>query len=75
VQTPQDYRNYRGSRFFQAAYDGYKYFFAVSMPSRKERNAIIFAGTMGLLRKRVLQELGAGMSGASPRTQRRVCAF
>ncbi len=58
VQTPQDYRDYRGNRFFQAAYDGYKYFFAVSMPARNERNAIIFAGTMGLLRKQVLQEIG-----------------
>ncbi len=58
VQTPQDYRDYKGNRFFQAAYDGYKYFFAVSMPARNERNAIIFAGTMGLLRKQVLQEIG-----------------
>ncbi len=58
VQTPQDYRNYRGNRFFQAAYDGYKYFFALSMPARNERNAIIFAGTMGLIRKQVLQEIG-----------------
>lgn len=58
VQTPQDYRNYKGNRFYQAAYDGYKYFFALSMPFRNERNAIIFCGTMGLLRKQVLQEIG-----------------
>lgn len=58
VQTPQDYRDYEQSRFFQAAYDGYKYFFALSMPARNERNAIIFCGTMGLLRKSVLQEIG-----------------
>ena len=58
VQTPQDYRDYQNSRFSQAAYDGYKYFFALSMPFRNERNAIIFCGTMGLLRKSVLQEIG-----------------
>ena len=58
VQTPQDYRDYEGNPFQQAAYDGYKYFFAVSMPVRNERNAIIFCGTMGLLRKKVLQEIG-----------------
>jgi cellulose synthase/poly-beta-1,6-N-acetylglucosamine synthase-like glycosyltransferase len=58
VQCPQDYRNARTSKFFQAAYDTYKYFFALSMPARNERNAIIFCGTMGLLRKRVLQEIG-----------------
>lgn len=28
------------------------------MPSRNERNAIIFAGTMGLIRKSVLEEIG-----------------
>ena len=44
--------------FFRAAYYGYKYFFAVSIPSRNEHNAIIFAGTMGLIRKSVLEEIG-----------------
>jgi hypothetical protein len=58
VQAPQDYREQQTNRFTQAAYDGYKYFFALSMPARNERNAIIFCGTMGLLRKRVLQEIG-----------------
>ncbi|MFW6136044.1 MAG: glycosyltransferase [Chloroflexota bacterium] len=58
VQTPQDYRDYQGNPFLEATYDAYKYFFDVSMESRNERNAIIFAGTMGLLRKSVLQEVG-----------------
>jgi cellulose synthase/poly-beta-1,6-N-acetylglucosamine synthase-like glycosyltransferase len=58
VQTPQDYRDFKGQTFFEAAYDAYKYFFAVSMPARNERNAIIFGGTMGLIRKSVLQEIG-----------------
>lgn len=58
VQTPQDYRGSEANAFFKAAYYGYKYFFAVSMPSRNERNAIIFAGTMGLIRKSALLEIG-----------------
>ncbi len=58
VQTPQDYREYAGDTFRQACYNAYKYFFEVSMPSRNEHNAIIFGGTMGLIRKSVLQEIG-----------------
>jgi cellulose synthase/poly-beta-1,6-N-acetylglucosamine synthase-like glycosyltransferase len=58
VQTPQDYRYQQDDPFFRACYYGYKYFFEVSMPSRNEHNAIIFAGTMGLIRKAVLQQIG-----------------
>lgn len=58
VQTPQDYREYEGDRYLTACYDAYKYFFATSMPSRNERDSIIFAGTMGLLRRSVLEKLG-----------------
>jgi cellulose synthase/poly-beta-1,6-N-acetylglucosamine synthase-like glycosyltransferase len=58
VQTPQDYSDSKGEVFSESTYRGYKYFFEVSMPSRNERNAIIFAGTMGLIRKSVLEEIG-----------------
>ena len=58
VQTPQDYSDSTGDIFSESTYRGYKYFFEVSMPSRNERNAIIFAGTMGLIRKSVLDEIG-----------------
>ena len=58
LQTPQDYSDYKGNLFSESTYRGYKYFFEVSMPSRNERNAIIFAGTMGLIRKSVLEEIG-----------------
>ena len=54
VQTPQDYRDYEGSTYLTACYDAYRYFFATAMPSRNERNSIIFAGTMGLLRRSLL---------------------
>ncbi|HKG53578.1 MAG TPA: glycosyltransferase [Anaerolineales bacterium] len=58
VQAPQDYRDYDTGPFAESAYHGYKYFFEVSMPVRNERNAIIFCGTMGLIRKSALQAIG-----------------
>jgi cellulose synthase/poly-beta-1,6-N-acetylglucosamine synthase-like glycosyltransferase len=58
IQTPQDYREYAGDPYLESTYHGYKYFFEVSMPARNEYNAIIFAGTMGLIRKSALQEIG-----------------
>ncbi|HZA39890.1 MAG TPA: glycosyltransferase [Actinomycetota bacterium] len=58
VQTPQDYREYEGDPYLTACYDGYKYFFKSSMPSRNQRNSIIFSGTMGLIRRSSLEEIG-----------------
>lgn len=58
LQTPQNYRGHEGNAYLTALYDSYRYFFKTAMPSRNDRNSIIFAGTMGLLRRRVLEELG-----------------
>ena len=58
VQAPQDYREYNKNAFTESAYHGYRYFFDISMPVRNEYNAIIFCGTMGLIRKSALQEIG-----------------
>jgi len=58
VQAPQDYRGYTDNPFTESTYHGYKYFFDISMPVRNEYNAIIFCGTMGLIRKSALQEVG-----------------
>ena len=58
VQAPQDYRGYNSNPFAESTYHGYKYFFEVSMPVRNEHNAIIFCGTMGLIRKTALQAIG-----------------
>lgn len=59
VQSPQDYRDVPpGDRYATACYDAYLYFFKISMASRNEHNGIIFAGTMGLVRRRVLEEVG-----------------
>jgi glycosyl transferase family 2 len=60
VQTPQDYRDYRpdSTVYQRACYHAYRYFFDLSMPSRNERNAIIFGGTMGLIRAEALRRIG-----------------
>jgi glycosyltransferase involved in cell wall biosynthesis len=58
VQAPQDYRSWRQSSYYRRLYYSYRYFFAVSQPSRNERNAAIFAGTMGIIRRKALDDLG-----------------
>ncbi|HEY3907398.1 MAG TPA: glycosyltransferase [Streptosporangiaceae bacterium] len=58
IQAPQDYRDWAHARYYRRLYFSYKYFFAVSQPSRNERNGAIFAGTMGLIRRVALDELG-----------------
>ena len=58
VQTPQAFRNRYDNRFAYYSALAQRFFFEISMRSRNERNAIIFAGTMGLVRKRVLERIG-----------------
>ena len=58
VQTPQDYREWEHAPFYRRLYYSYLYFFAVSQPSRNERGGAIFAGTMGLIRRRALEAVG-----------------
>ncbi len=58
VQSPQDYRDWEHARYYRRLYYSYKYFFAVSQPSRNEHDGAIFAGTMGLIRRVALDELG-----------------
>jgi cellulose synthase/poly-beta-1,6-N-acetylglucosamine synthase-like glycosyltransferase len=59
VQTPQDYRDVApDDRYATACYDAYLYFFRISMTGRNEHNGIIFAGTMGLIRRDILEQLG-----------------
>ena len=58
VQSPQDYRDWQHSSYYRRLYYSYKYFFAVSQPSRNERDGAIFAGTMGLIRRVALEQLG-----------------
>jgi cellulose synthase/poly-beta-1,6-N-acetylglucosamine synthase-like glycosyltransferase len=58
VQTAQEFRVEPGSRYLRRLALAYRAFDEVTMPSRNERNAIIFAGTMGLLRRSALVEAG-----------------
>jgi cellulose synthase/poly-beta-1,6-N-acetylglucosamine synthase-like glycosyltransferase len=58
IQAPQDYRGWERARYYRRLYYSYKYFFAVSQPSRNERDGAIFAGTMGLIRRVALEQLG-----------------
>jgi cellulose synthase/poly-beta-1,6-N-acetylglucosamine synthase-like glycosyltransferase len=58
VQAPQDYRGWESARYYRRLYYSYKYFFSVSQPSRNEHDGAIFAGTMGLIRRVALDELG-----------------
>jgi hypothetical protein len=58
IQAPQDYRDWERAPYYRRLYYSYKYFFSVSQPSRNEHDGAIFAGTMGLIRRRALQEVG-----------------
>src|SRR5580704_3576868 len=58
TQAPQDYRGWERAPYYRRLYYSYKYFFAVSQPSRNERDGAIFAGTMGLIRRVALEQLG-----------------
>jgi Exo-beta-1,3-glucanase len=58
VQAPQDYRDFNENAFKAMCYAEYKGFFHIGMVTRNERNAIIQHGTMTLVRRKVLQEVG-----------------
>ena len=58
VQTPQDYRDWDVDPYFRRLYHSYAYFFDVSQRSRNERNGAIFGGTMGLIVRDALVEVG-----------------
>lgn len=58
VQTPQDYRNIEESFLTRQYKRAESYFYHAIMPSRNEQNAIIFCGTMGMLRRSALEGVG-----------------
>jgi cellulose synthase/poly-beta-1,6-N-acetylglucosamine synthase-like glycosyltransferase len=58
IQAPQDYRGWQHAPYYRRLYYSYVYFFVVSQPSRNERDGAIFAGTMGLIRRRALEQVG-----------------
>ena len=58
VQTAQGFRSDGDARYLRRLALSYQAFDQISMPSRNERDAIIFAGTMGLIRRSALVEAG-----------------
>ena len=58
VQGPQDYRDQRQSIFKAMAYEEYRGFFHIGMVERNEHNAIIQHGTMTIVAKPALEEVG-----------------
>ncbi len=58
VQAPQDNRAWENDRFKEMINWEYNGFFQIGMMHRNERNAIIQHGTMTLIRRRALEELG-----------------
>ncbi|MBF0144285.1 MAG: glycosyltransferase [Magnetococcales bacterium] len=58
VQAPQDYRDQHESLFKSMCYAEYRGFFYIGMVTRNERNAIIQHGTMTMVRRSTLEEVG-----------------
>lgn len=58
VQSPQDYRDLHLSTFKSFCYWEYAGFFTIGMVQRNEYNAIIQHGTMTMIRKSALLEVG-----------------
>jgi exo-beta-1,3-glucanase (GH17 family)/cellulose synthase/poly-beta-1,6-N-acetylglucosamine synthase-like glycosyltransferase len=58
VQAPQDYRDDAINAFKAMCYEEYRGFFFIGMITRNERNAIIQHGTMTMIRRAVLEDVG-----------------
>jgi exo-beta-1,3-glucanase (GH17 family)/cellulose synthase/poly-beta-1,6-N-acetylglucosamine synthase-like glycosyltransferase len=58
VQAPQDYLDGSESAFKAMCYSEYAGFFYIGMLTRNERNAIIQHGTMTMVRREVLEQVG-----------------
>ncbi|HEY1962596.1 MAG TPA: glycosyltransferase [Rhizomicrobium sp.] len=58
VQGPQDYRDGAQSTFKSMCYEEYRGFFQIGMVERNESNAIIQHGTMTIVRRAALEQVG-----------------
>ncbi len=58
VQAPQDYRDAHETLFKSFCYEEYTGFFRIGMVERNESNAIIQHGTMCVMRKSAMDEVG-----------------
>jgi len=57
VQTSQHYREWEDDAYLRGLFYSFRYFFDVTMPARDHRDAIIFCGTMGLIRRGALEQV------------------
>jgi exo-beta-1,3-glucanase (GH17 family)/cellulose synthase/poly-beta-1,6-N-acetylglucosamine synthase-like glycosyltransferase len=58
VQGPQDYRDGTASIFKKLCFEEYRGFFHIGMVERNEHDAIIQHGTMTIVRRHVLEQVG-----------------
>lgn len=58
VQTSQHYRDWQDNPYLRGLFYSFRYFFDITMPCRNHRNAIIFCGTMGLIRRSAFNDIG-----------------
>jgi cellulose synthase/poly-beta-1,6-N-acetylglucosamine synthase-like glycosyltransferase len=58
IQTFEGNRDFEGSNYYQACVDSYQGFYLAVMSSRNERDTVPFVGTMGLFRRKTLEEVG-----------------
>jgi cellulose synthase/poly-beta-1,6-N-acetylglucosamine synthase-like glycosyltransferase len=58
MQTSQHYRDWRDNPYLRGLFYSFRYFFDITMIARSHRNAIIFCGTMGLIRRSAFSEIG-----------------
>lgn len=58
VQTCQDYRDWRSSRFLSSCYFEYETHFKLEMPGQNEADVNYTIGTMCLIRKKALEDAG-----------------
>lgn len=58
MQTSQHYREWRDNAYLRGLFYSFRYFFDITMIARSHRNAIIFCGTMGLIRRSAFNAIG-----------------
>jgi cellulose synthase/poly-beta-1,6-N-acetylglucosamine synthase-like glycosyltransferase len=58
MQTSQHYRDWQDNPYLRGLFYSFRYFFDITMIARSHRNAIIFCGTMGLIRRSAFAEIG-----------------
>jgi hypothetical protein len=58
VQPPHDYRGWEDSLYLKMCYWEYRWFFETSLVSQNERNSAITVGTMCLIRRTALEQVG-----------------